>query len=116
MPTKPSASNKSIPEPTVAKSSSSKSASVPSEAPKPTSKPRVFEIREYFEGEADSEVANSNPNMQGLPMKHEVMDITEQIERMEQFTSKPEGKLPGNSYLNVSLFDFRRYNENHFLN
>lgn len=59
----------------------------------PTSKGRVFEIREYLEGDG-AESANATGG--------EVMDITEQIEKMEKFTSKPTGTLPGKSFLNVS--------------
>lgn len=56
---------------------------------------RVFEIREYLDDES-GESANT-----AIPVKHEVTDITEQIERMEKFTSKPEGRIPSSSYLNV---------------
>lgn len=57
------------------------------------SKGRVFEIREYLEGDG-AESANATGG--------EVMDITEQIEKMEKFTSKPTGTVPGKSFLNVS--------------
>lgn len=68
-----------------------KMSSIKEEAPKP--KGRVFEIREYLDGDG-AESANVASG--------EVMDITEQIEKMEKFTSKPTGTVPGKSFLNVS--------------
>lgn len=59
----------------------------------PKSKRRVFEIREFLDGDG-AESANATGG--------EVTDITEQIEKMEKFTSKPTGTVPGKSFLNVS--------------
>jgi hypothetical protein len=59
----------------------------------PKSTRRVFEIREFLEGDG-AESANATGG--------EVTDITEQIEQMEKFTSKPTGTVPGKSFLNVS--------------
>lgn len=71
-----------------------------------STKPRVFEIREYFD--EGSETAGTDVNFQ-IPSKHEVQDITEQIEKMERFTSKPEGNIPHSSYLNVRNLQVRLY-------
>lgn len=59
----------------------------------PKAKGRVFEIREFLDGDG-AESANATGG--------ELTDITEQIEKMEKFTSKPTGTVPGKSFLNVS--------------